>query len=100
MGTIKKKLNAVELDKKIRKISDWHLNTKETELSRTFAFPTFVDGLAFVAKIAVHAELLQHHPDIELSYSKVKIVLTTHDVKGLTNEDFELAKRIDTLRTP
>ncbi len=96
---VKKKLTASELDKKIKNISDWHLNSKETELSRTFAFSNFVDGLAFVAKIAVHAELLAHHPEIELSYGKVKVKLTTHEVKGLSSLDFDLAKRIDNFRT-
>ena len=57
-------------------------------------------GLAFVAKVAVHAEVMNHHPDIELSYGKVKVKLSTHDAKGLTTLDFELAKRIDGIQLP
>ena len=93
-----KKLKDTEIKSKFLKISEWNLNTKQTELSRTFEFSSFVNGLAFVAKIAVHAEIMGHHPDIELTYVKVKVKLTTHDVKGLTNADFELAKKIDGLR--
>jgi 4a-hydroxytetrahydrobiopterin dehydratase len=93
-----KKLKDTEIKSKFLKISEWNLNPKQTELSKSFEFGSFVNGLAFVAKVAVHAEIMGHHPDIELTYSKVKVKLSTHDVKGLTNADFELAKKIDGLR--
>ena len=98
MATLRKKLSAADIGKKLKKISEWVLNSKQTELSKTFTFSNFVNGLAFVAKITVHAEVMGHHPDIELSYGKVKVILSTHDAKGLTNDDFELAKKIDNLR--
>jgi len=94
----KKMLSKRDIEKKYKAISEWQLNKKQTELSKTFSFPSFITGLAFVAKITVHAEVIGHHPDIELSYGKVKVVLTTHEAKGLTKLDFELAKRIDNLR--
>lgn len=98
MATIIKKLRESDIEKRFSKISEWNLNAKQTELSKTFLFPSFMHGFAFIAKVAVHAEVMGHHPDIELSYGKVKIKLSTHDVKGLTSADFELAKKIDTLR--
>lgn len=94
-----KKLNSKDIVKKLKSIPEWNTNAKETVLSKTFLFSNFVSGLAFVAKVTVHAEILNHHPDIELSYGKVKIILSTHDVKGLSNADFELAKRIDGIKT-
>ena len=94
----RKKLSNTEIEKKLKKISEWSINPKQTELSKSFSFQNFVNGLAFVAKIAVYAEIMNHHPDIELSYGKVKVKLSTHDAKGLTNADFELAKKIDNLR--
>ncbi len=78
----------------------WNINSKQTEISRSFEFANFLSGLAFIAKVAVHAEILNHHPEIELTYTKVKIKLTTHDIKGLSSLDFELAKRIDAFRVP
>lgn len=99
MSTTPKKLANADIEKKLLKISGWNTNAKQTELSKTFLFPSFIVGLSFVAKIAVHAEILEHHPDIELSYGKVKVKLSTHDVKGLTKADFELAKRIDGLKS-
>lgn len=91
-------LKPKDIDKKIAELSGWKLNTGKTQMHKTFEFPSFITALAFVAKITVHAEVLQHHPDIELSYGKVRVKLTTHDVKGLTKNDFELAKRINQLK--
>jgi len=94
----KKKLTIGDINKKLKKVHDWNITPKKTELWKTFEFSNFLHGLAFIAKITVHAEITNHHPDIELSYGRVKVRLTTHDVKGLTNADFELAQRIDNLR--
>ncbi len=88
-------LTQAQILKKLATISGWMTNKKQTEISKVFSCDSFVDGLALVARIAVHAELLNHHPTIELTYSKVKATLTTHDSKGLTVKDFELAERID-----
>lgn len=91
-------LKEKDVKQKLADLSEWNVNSKHTTISKTFTFPTFITALAFVAKITVHAEVIQHHPDIELSYGKVKVKLTTHDVKGLTKKDFDLASRIDNLR--
>ncbi len=88
-------LTTKQIEKKLSGLSSWSVNKKQTELEKAFKMPSFVAGLAFTAKVAVHAEVLGHHPEIELSYERVIVKLSTHDVKGLTNADFELAKRID-----
>ncbi len=92
-----KALSESQILKKLASISGWMTNKKQTELSKVFHTDSFVDGLSLVARITVHAELLNHHPTIELTYGKVKVSLTTHDVKGLTAKDFELATRIDSI---
>jgi 4a-hydroxytetrahydrobiopterin dehydratase len=66
-------------------------------LKRSFTFTNFIEAFIFVSRVTVHAEVLKHHPDLLLSYGKVKITLTTHSLKGLTNVDFDLAKKIDAL---
>ena len=93
-----KQLTEKEVEKSLARISAWMTNKKSTEISKSFKTDSFLDGLALVAKIAVHAELMDHHPEIELSYTKVTVRLSTHDVQGLTKYDFELAKRIDGIR--
>ena len=97
MTLSQKKLSPKDIEKKLKKLSEWTLNTKGTELSRIFTFPSYVTAFTFVARIVVHAEVMGHHPDIELSYGKVKVKLSTHDAKGLTNADFELAKKVNNL---
>ncbi len=96
MAAKPKKLSSADVTKKLLQISEWVVNAKSTELSKSFEVASFVAGLSFVARVAVHAEVMGHHPVVELSQHKVKVKLTTHDVKGLTRTDFELAKRIDT----
>lgn len=95
-----KKLSPKEIAKRLQSLSTWEVNRKGTQLYKTFPSLSFINGLAFVAKIAVHAEVMQHHPDIELSYGKIRVKLSTHDAKGLTKADFELAKKIDAIRLP
>ncbi len=95
MATTPKKLKQSDIEKKLKKLPEWNVNTKVTEISRTFPLRSFITGLSFIAKIAVHAELMNHHPDIELSYGSVKVRISTHDIKGLSNLDFELAEKID-----
>ncbi len=93
-----KQLSENEVLKHLARVSGWMVNKKHTEITKTFKTNSFVDGLALVAKITVHAELMNHHPTIELAYGTVSVSLSTHDVKGLSKLDFELAKRIDDIR--
>lgn len=81
----------------LRKLSEWKPNKKHTEISKEFLFPNFISALAFLAKVTVHAEVINHHPEATLTYGKLVITLCTHSAKGLTKSDFELAKRIDGL---
>jgi 4a-hydroxytetrahydrobiopterin dehydratase len=91
-------LKKTELKKLQKELSLWQLNAKETELSRTWTFENHLDALVFIARITVHAQVLTHHPEITYSYKKVKVKLTTHDLKGISTADVELAKRIDFLK--
>jgi len=93
-----KKLKSAQVEKHFRNISDWKMNSKKTTLTKKIEFPTFVAGLAFSAKIAVYAEIMEHHPEITLTHDGVKITLTTQSIKGLSKSDFELAKKIDNLK--
>ena len=64
------------------------------EIRRTWSFPDFRAAMAFVNRVADLAETANHHPDIDVRYSKVTLVLSTHDAGGLTARDFELAEKI------
>ncbi len=62
---------------------------------REFKFKTFVEAFSFMTAVAFEAEKLNHHPDWSNSYNKVNIVLTNHEVGGVTQLDFKLAEIID-----
>jgi 4a-hydroxytetrahydrobiopterin dehydratase len=66
-------------------------------IRRTFAFGDFRAAMAFVNRVADAAEAADHHPDIDIRYSKVTLSLVTHDAGGLTSRDTTLAEDADTL---
>lgn len=71
---------------------------KGSAIERTWNFRDFRQALAFINHVGELAEGMNHHPDIENSYARVTLRLTTHDRGGLTALDFELATKIDGLR--
>jgi 4a-hydroxytetrahydrobiopterin dehydratase len=66
-------------------------------LERTFELPSFAEAVAFVNRVAELAEQEGHHPDIEISYKKVTLRWTTHSAGGITDRDYDLARRSDGL---
>jgi 4a-hydroxytetrahydrobiopterin dehydratase len=66
-------------------------------LERTFELPSFTEAIAFVNRVAELAEQEGHHPDIEISYKKVTLRWTTHSAGGITDRDYDLARRSDGL---
>jgi 4a-hydroxytetrahydrobiopterin dehydratase len=66
-------------------------------IARTFKFPDFSAAVAFVVRVGMAAEKRDHHPDIELGWGRAKIVWTTHDQKGVTSLDTELAEATDSI---
>jgi 4a-hydroxytetrahydrobiopterin dehydratase len=78
-------------------VPEWTL-VDERMLERDFSFKDFKEALAFVNKVGALAEQEQHHPDIFLhNWRKVKITLTTHKIKGLFDNDFVMAVKINNL---
>ena len=66
-------------------------------ITRTFQFKDFPAAMKFVDAVAAAAEQAWHHPDIDIRWNKVTLVLTTHDAGGLTQKDFDLARQFDQL---
>lgn len=88
-------LNQTEIDQKIQTIPEWQQENQT--ITRTFKFKDFVEAIAFVNKLVDPAEAAGHHPDLDISYNKVTISLTSHDAGGLTQKDFDLAQTISQL---
>ena len=79
----------------MKKVPEWE--HKENHIERIFEFDDYMSGMDFVNAVAEIAEGANHHPDMNISYARVAILLTTHDKGGLTESDFEVATRIDSL---
>ena len=73
---------------------DWYL-VENHHIQRIFTFKNFRQALEFTNRIGEIAEFLGHHPDIYLSWGKVKVEIWTHKINGLHENDFILAKKID-----
>lgn len=66
-------------------------------IRRSFVLATFHHAIGFVVQIGMLAEVADHHPDIDIRYNTVHIVLSTHSAGGVTEKDFALAAQIDAL---
>ena len=89
-----KKLNEKEIQDRMKEINpDWIL--KGEFLHRELLFKDFVEAFSFMTAVALVAEKSGHHPNWKNEYNKVTVDLNTHDAKGITTKDFELAKAID-----
>lgn len=80
----------------LQELNGWKV-VKTHHLEREFLFKNFKEALAFVNAIGKIAEKQGHHPDIFLAWGKVKVAIWTHKVDGLTESDFILAAKINTL---
>ena len=88
-------LTEAELQTELKIVTGWTI--ENGLLTRMFDFKTYKDGVVFAAAVGFIADKLDHHPDIILSYAKVKVAVNTHSVGGISPYDFELARRIASL---
>jgi 4a-hydroxytetrahydrobiopterin dehydratase len=79
----------------LKKLPEWDLEGKS--IIRSVEFDDYMEGIDFVNAVAEIAEEAGHHPDMEVKWCVVNLSLTTHDAGGLTDADFDVAKKIDTL---
>jgi 4a-hydroxytetrahydrobiopterin dehydratase len=85
-----------ELKSYAAQVPHWTV-VQDHHLERVFKFADFVTALAMVNRIGTLAESEGHHPDIELGWGRVAVKIFTHKVDGLSESDFVLAAKIDTL---
>ena len=84
-----------EVTQQLEALPDWHrADTDEPSITATYELDDFVAALAFGTKVGDEAEQMNHHPDIDIRWNKVILVLSTHSEGGLTQADIELATRI------
>ena len=88
-------LSDEEIEARLGQLEGW--NREGDAISKTFDEGDFVGSVEFVRRVTGPAEEMGHHPDVSISWSEVKVSITTHSAGGLTASDFELADRIDAL---
>ena len=88
-------LGAAEADSLLKDLGAGWRAIDNHHLEKEFNFPDFKQALAFVNKVGAIAEEQNHHPDILLTWGKVRVTLWTHKVGGLTENDFILAAKAD-----
>lgn len=90
------KLSDLEIQRALGGLSGW--SRKGDALTKTYQFDTFAAGIAFVDRAAVVADEMNHHPDIDIRYTKIMVSLSTHDAGGITRMDLDLATRLEALQ--
>jgi 4a-hydroxytetrahydrobiopterin dehydratase len=91
----RKLLTEDEIISQVAKLDGW--KAKHGSIRRKYKFANFADALAFVNRVGVIAESMDHHPDIKFGWGYAKISTTTHDRGGVTEVDIALASKINSL---
>jgi 4a-hydroxytetrahydrobiopterin dehydratase len=87
------KLSDIEIQRELGTLAGWA--RKGESLVKTFSFPTFMAGIGFVDRVAVAAEKMDHHPDLDIRYTKIAVTLSTHSAGGITGNDVALAREME-----
>ena len=88
-------LKGAELEGLVQQLGHGWEVVKEHHVEKTFTFPDFQTALDFTNKVGAIAEQEGHHPDIHLAWGKVRVVIWTHKINGLTESDFVLAAKVE-----
>lgn len=86
-------LSDIAIQRELGNLTGW--SRRGDVLTRTYQFRNFLDSISFVNRVAELAEKANHHPDIDIRYSKVTLSLSSHDAGGITQKDIDLAKAVD-----
>jgi 4a-hydroxytetrahydrobiopterin dehydratase len=89
------KLDRDEVSRRMASLPGWKVENER--LLRAFPFPDFQSALEFVNRAGAVAEEMGHHPEIHLGWGRAAFEIWTHDAGGITDNDFELARRIDSI---
>src|ERR1051326_572930 len=91
--SMRTKLSDLEIQRALGRLAGWA--RRGDTLTKTYTFATFADGIAFVNRVAKAADASNHHPDIDIRYTKITCILSTHDAGGVTEADLKLAEAIE-----
>jgi len=87
------RLSPSEVDRRLKGLDGWRRDG--SFIAKTFTFRTFMEGIEFVNDLASIAERLEHHPDVHIRWTTIRVEIQTHDEGGITSFDIALAKEIE-----
>ena len=70
---------------------------QDNSLKKTFTFDSYMQSIEFINRVAEKAEIVNHHPDMEVGWCKIRIAFTSHDLGGVTASCIEMAKQVDSV---
>ena len=89
------KLSETEITEELKKLEGWDIN--DNKLHKEFQFDSFNQAFGFMTRAAMEIEKMNHHPEWFNVYNRITVELTTHDAGGITNNDVNLAKILNSL---
>ncbi len=90
-------LNAKEINVLIKQLNGWYVEDNK-KLKKEYVFSTYVDAINFVNSVAKLAEEEQHHPYIHINFKKILVIMFTHKIDGLHENDFIMASKCDDIK--
>ena len=87
------KLSDISIQRELGTLPGW--SRKGDVITKTFQFRDFLTGIAFVSAVAKAADAADHHPDIDIRYTKIICTLSTHSAGGITQKDLDMARKIE-----
>jgi 4a-hydroxytetrahydrobiopterin dehydratase len=87
------RLSDIAIQRELGNLTGW--SRRGDAITKTFQFRNFLTGIDFVSAIAKAAEAADHHPDIDIRYTKITCTLSTHSAGGVTQKDLDMARKID-----
>jgi 4a-hydroxytetrahydrobiopterin dehydratase len=87
------RLSDIAIQRELGKLPGW--SRRGDVITKTYQFPAFLDGIDFVVAVARAAEAADHHPDIDIRYTKIICALSTHSAGGITQKDLDMAAQIE-----
>ncbi len=86
------RLGRQERDEAVSRLAGWAVAEDRDALVRTYRFADFMSAFGFMGRVAVYADVVDHHPEWSNVYNVVEVCLTTHDADGVTRRDIDMAR--------
>jgi 4a-hydroxytetrahydrobiopterin dehydratase len=86
-------LTPSEIEQRLDELPGWQLNGQQIE--KRYRFSSYRAGVAFAVQVALLAEKMDHHPDLQIGYQEVRVVYSTHSAGGVTERDLEAAHQVE-----